>query len=73
VIKNKLKFLYYKECLFKHQNHHEKQNGFRTKGHKMFTNTVNKVALSFADDKSYIDDNNITTKTIGHYKISNNI
>ena len=39
----------------------------------MFTQTVDKVALSFADDKSYIDDNNITTKTIGHYKISNNI
>ena len=63
----------YKQCLFNKQNHIEKQNVFRTKHHQIYTQTVSKVSLSFADDKCFIDDNNITTKTIGHYKIKSKL
>jgi len=34
----------------------------------IYTQTINKVALSCTDDKVYICDNNIDTFNIGHYK-----
>ena len=42
---------------------------FKSKLHKVYTVEVNKIALSFNDDKCFIMDNNIDTLTHGHYKI----
>lgn len=46
-----------------------KQNGFRSKKHEVFTETINKVALSGNDDKCYITNNNIMCFTHSHYRI----
>ena len=37
--------------------------------HKVYTVEVEKIALSFNDDKCFIMNNNIDTLTQGHYKI----
>ena len=58
----------YRNCLLNKQNHNEKQNGFVSDKHIVYTQTTNKLALSFNDDKVFIDDNNIDTFNIGHYK-----
>jgi hypothetical protein len=44
------------------------QNGIRSYKHELFTESVQKVALSGNDDKVYICDNNINTYNFGHYK-----
>ena len=43
-----------------------KQNTFRSYKHQVYTETINKVALSSTDDKCFIDDNNINTKTFSY-------
>ena len=68
VIANDIKFENYKKTLFTRQNFNIKQNTFRSYKHVIYTETIEKVALSATDDKCYIDNNNITTKTLGHYK-----
>ena len=54
-------------------NNHEiltkKQKIFRSDKHKVYTVEVEKIALSYNDDKCFIMDNNINTLTHGHYKI----
>jgi hypothetical protein len=62
----------YKTALFEKQIIKVKQNGFRSYKHQLYTETIEKVALSGNDDKCYIHDNNITTYTLGHCKIRNN-
>jgi hypothetical protein len=61
----------YKTTLFSRQSMKVKQNGFRTYKHQIYTETIEKIALSYNNDKSYIKDNNITTYSVGHYKIRN--
>lgn len=71
VIQKEMKTDLYKQVLFSRQNFKVKQNGFRSRGHQIYTEIVEKVGLSCNDDKSYILDNNIQTLTLGHYKIIN--
>ena len=42
-----------------------KQNIIRSYKHKIYTETIEKIALSANDDKVYICDNNIDTLTFG--------
>ncbi len=60
----------YKSVLFSRQHHKIKQNTFRSYEHQLYTETVEKIGLSHNDDKCYIHDNNVTTYTLGHYKIN---
>ena len=69
VIKKDIRFEQYKQCLFSRQSKGIQQTGFRSYQHQIYTELISKVALSCRDDKCYIDDNNVTTKSIGHYKI----
>lgn len=69
VVHNELKTQLYKSTLFSRQCFKVKQNGFRSHKHQIYTEEIEKVALSAMDDKVYIEDNNIHTKTLGHYKI----
>ena len=44
-------------------------NVIRSHKHNVFTEEVNKVALSANDDKRYILEDGINTLALGHYKI----
>jgi len=70
VIENKLTTQLYKSVLFSRQKFKVKQNTFRSYKHQLYTETIQKNGLSHDDDKCFIHDNNVTTYTIGHYKIN---
>lgn len=69
VINRTFKTQLYKDCLHSREVHDVYQNGFRSYQHQLYTETVHKIGLSCRDDKSYIQDDNINTYTLGHYKI----
>ena len=58
----------YKECLFK-KPQMRKINVIRSYKHEIFSETVNKIALSANDDKRIILEDRISTLSYGHYKI----
>jgi len=57
----------YRNTLYSRESMSVKQNGIRSYGHQVFTERINKVALSCNDDKVYILDNNVGTRNIGHF------
>jgi hypothetical protein len=69
VVEKQFKTQLYKDCLHSRKSHDVQQNGFRSYQHQLYTETVSKIGLSCRDDKSYIQDDNIHTYTLGHYKI----
>ena len=62
----------YKTCLRTGKEQLRKQNILRSYEHEVFTEEVNKIALSALDDKRYILGDGIHTLAWGHYKIKNN-
>ena len=60
----------YKTCLLTGKEQLRKQNIIRSYDHEVYTEEVNKVALSAEDDKRYILDDGIHTLAWGHYKIN---
>ena len=69
VVKNSITHEDYKTCLKTGKEQLRKQNIIRSYGHEVFTEEVNKIALSAADDKRYILDDGIHTLAWGHYRI----
>ena len=69
VIKNQLKFEEYKECLFNKSILRKEQYNIRSYDHEVFTEKINKIALSPFDDKRYILEDGIHTLAWGHYKL----
>ena len=59
----------YKTCLLTGKEQLRKQNILRRYNHEVYTEEVNKVALSALDDKRYILKDGIHTLAWGHYKI----
>ena len=59
----------YKTCLLTGKEQFRKQNILRSYEHEVYTEEVNKVALSALDDKRYILDDGVHTLAWGHYKI----
>ena len=59
----------YKECLFSGASQMRKMNVIRSRRHEIFSETVNKIALSANDDKRIILEDRISTLSYGHYKI----
>ena len=59
----------YKTCLRTGKEQLRKQNILRSYEHEVYTEEVNKVALSAQDDKRYILNDGIHTLAWGHYKI----
>ena len=47
-----------------------KMNVIRSHKHKIFSETVNKIALSADDDKRIIMNDKFSTLAFGHYKIN---
>ena len=68
VIKKTISFNDYKDCLFNKSPALRNMNVIRSYMHDIFTETVNKVALSPFDDKRIIQDDGIHTYAHGHYK-----
>ena len=63
----------YKNCLFTGKEQLRKINVIRSHKHDVYTEEVNKVALSSNDDKRYILDDGINTLAWGHYRIPENV
>ena len=59
----------YKTCLLTGKEQLRKMNIIRSYDHEVYTEEVNKVALSAEDDKRYILEDGIHTLARGHYKI----
>ena len=59
----------YKTCLLTGKEQLRKQNILRSYNHEVYTEEVNKVALSALDDKRYILSDGVHTLAWGHYKI----
>ena len=66
VVKKNLSFEDYKDCVFNKNVHYRSMNVFRSRKHNVYTETVNKVALSANDDKRIIC--GIHTLAIGHWR-----
>ena len=62
----------YKTCLTTGKEILRKQNILRSYNHEIYTEEVNKIALSATDDKRYILSDGKDTLAWGHYKIPNN-
>ena len=69
VVKKSITHEDYKKCLTDRKPQLRKMNVIRSYKHNVFTEEVNKVALSANDDKRYILEDGINTLALGHYRI----
>lgn len=69
VVAKDIKFDDYKRCLFEGKSQLRKMTVIRSRLHEVFTEEVNKVALSGDDDKRYILPGGVNTLAHGHYHI----
>ena len=69
VVKKNITHEDYKTCLTTGKEQLRKQNIIRSYKHEVYTEEVNKVALSANDDKRYILEDGISTLALRHYKI----
>ena len=69
VIKQKLMFENYKDCLFNNKTVYRSQERFKSYYHVMYTEEVNKIVLSSKDDKRLQTSDKITTYPYGTSKI----
>ena len=66
VIKKKIKFNDYKKCLFSDELILKSQQRFISKKHDVYTENVNKIALSNKDDKRIVSPNKISSYPYGY-------
>ena len=70
VVKRSIAHEDYKESLFTGKEQLRRMNVIRSHRHEMiYTEEVNKIALSSSDDKRHILDDGVHTLALGHYKI----
>ena len=69
VIKQKLMFENYKDCLFNNKTVYRSQERFKSYYHDVYTEEVNKIALSSNDDKRLQTFDRITTYPYGTNKM----
>ena len=69
VVKNSITHEDYKTCLRTGKEQLRKQNIIRSYEHELYTEEVNKIALSSIDDKRYILGDGIHTLAWGHHRI----
>jgi len=73
VVKNCITHDDYRKCLYGGGEQMRTMNVIRNHRHDVYTEKVNKVALSAEDDKRVIMENCIHTLALGHYNLTNNI
>ena len=69
VIKNNITYEDYKNCLFTGKEQLRKVNVIRSYNHEIYTEEVNKIALSPNDDKRHILEDGMHTLALSHYRI----
>ena len=69
VVESSIRHEHYKTCLTTGKELLRKQNILRSYNHEVYTEEVNKIALSAQDDKRYILNDGVHTLAWGHYKI----
>ena len=69
VVKNSITHEDYKNCLFTGIEQLRKMNVIRSHNHNIYTEEINKVALSSNDDKRHLLKGQTTTLALGHYRI----
>ena len=69
VVKNSITHDDHKNCLFTGTEQLRKMNVIRSHKHDIYTEEVNKVALSPSDDKRHILEGQTTTLALGNYRI----
>ena len=72
VVESSIRHEHYKTCLTTGKELLRKQNILRSYDHEVYTEEVNKVALSALDDKRYILSDGMHTLAWGHNKIKDN-
>ena len=70
-MKNEITFQNFEECLFTENVQMKKMNVIRSRKHEIFSETVNKNALSTDDNKRIIMVDKISTLVPSHYKNNN--
>ena len=68
VTKNSITFKDYETCLFTNVKQLRKMNVFRIRGHDVYSEQVNKIALSANDDKRIILEDGVNTRPHGYFK-----
>ena len=68
VTKNNISFKDYEDCLFENIQLRRKMNVFRSHLHDVYSEEINKIALSANDDKRVILKDGIHTRAHGHYR-----
>ena len=69
VVKRSIHFEDYKKCLFTGEEQLRKMNVFRSHKHEVYTEEINKVALSANDDKRIILGDGVHTLAYGHCSV----
>ena len=67
VIKNKITHEDCKHCLFTRKSKLAKMDVIRSRAHNIYTEKINKVAMSCEDDKRFICEDGIHTFALGHF------
>ena len=67
--KRSIQFDGYRECLFSKKEQHRKMNVIRNHCREIYTEEINKIALSSDDDKRVIMADGIHTLAYGHTKL----
>jgi len=73
VVKNQITHGDYLECLNSGVELLKQMNTIRSYKHDLYSETINKVALSANDDKRFILKDGKSTLAYGHYKIMNKL
>jgi len=58
------------DCLLTRREQLRNMNVIRSHLHEVYTEEVNKIALSADDDKRIITKDNVSTLAYGHYKLN---
>ena len=66
ITKMSIQFDDYRECLFSRKEQHRKMNVIRSHWHEIYTEEINKIALSSGDDKRVIMAARMHTLAYGH-------
>ena len=66
VVKRMLRFEDYKNCLFSNGKVLKSQQRFKSENHSVYTENINKIALSCDDDKRTITSDGITSYPYGY-------
>ena len=66
VVNKMLRFEYYKKCLFDNGKVLKSQQRFKSENHEVYTENINKIALSCDDDKRIVISDRITSYPYGY-------